>query len=314
VTVRKAVEKAETAAVERAKAPTLAQVAEQSIQAHAGMLDAVLPAQVDRRRFAQMAIQACRQAPDLAACFGTKQGAASFLLAVGQAAMVGLEPNTPTQDCWILPRKAGKVQEAQLTIGYRGIMRLARRSGTLRSIVAEVVREHDTFDYGYGQDGPYLEWKPAEERGELTHAFAIAWTKDGGRAQMVLSRAQVEDRRASSDSWRNTRSRPYSPWTNWPEAMWRKSAIRALAPYLDLTVEAETVLHRDEHRLTYDPSAEAIDVSETFAALGTGDEGQAADDGPEDAAAPAVDADGVVDTTAAETPKQYAPDDPERPM
>lgn len=280
--VRNAVEKAEQAAVEKAKAPTLAQVAEQTIHNHAEMLDAVLPAHVDRRRFGQMTIQAVRQAPDLARCFSTRDGAASFLLAVGQAAMVGLEPNTPTQECWILPRKNGGVQEAQLTIGYRGLLKLARRSGNIRSIVAEVVREGDTFDYGYGQDGPYLNWKPGDGKGELTHAFAIAWTKDGGRQQIVLSQAQVEDRRASSDSWRSTKSRPYSPWTKWPEAMWRKSAIRALAPYLDLAPEAEATLHRDEQPARYiDGAIETM----SYAELGEGSE-------PPDT----VDADGVIET------------------
>ncbi len=299
MTVRNAVEKAESAAVEKAKAPTLAQVAEQQIQMQADMLDAVLPAHVDRRRFAQMTIQAVRQAPDLARCFSTRDGAASFLLAVGQAAMVGLEPNTPTQECWILPRKNGKVQEAQLTIGYRGLLKLARRSGTVKTIVAEVVREGDTFDYGYGQDGPYLEWKPGDGKGELTHAFAIAWTHDGGRQQIVLSRAQVEDRRAVSDSWRSPKSRPYSPWTKWPEAMWRKSAIRALAPFLDLAPEAEVALHRDEQPARY--VGGAIEVPAFAGELGQADDAPGDDEPPED-----VDADGVIDADSATEPV-YAP-------
>ena len=306
MTVRKAVAKRETDAAAAKAKPTLAQVAEQTIAHHAAMLDAVLPPSTDRRRFAQMAIQACRQAPDLAQCFATRQGAASFLLAVGQAAMVNLEPNTPTQDCWILPRKRGSgkdaVQEANLTIGYRGIMKLARRSGTLRSIVAEVVREHDTFDYGYGADGPYLTWKPAEgERGELTHAFAIAWTKDGGRAQMVLNRTDVEARRAVSDSWKSTTGRPHSPWTRWPAAMWRKSAVRALAPYLDLTVEAATVLERDDRPAYFDAETNAVEVP--FGELEGGDDGQG-----DDADAPGnVDADGVIDADAKDAEPTYPP-------
>lgn len=289
MTVRNAVAKAESTAVERAKAPTLAQVAEQTIQQHAEMLDAVLPPSTDRRRFAQMTIQAVRQAPDLARCFATRPGAASFLLAVGQAAMVNLEPNTPTQECWILPRKNGQTQEAQLTIGYRGLLKLARRSGTIKTIVAEVVREGDTFDYGYGHDGPYLEWKPGDGKGELSHAFAIAWTKDGGRQQIVLSRAQVEDRRAASDSWRSPKSRPYSPWTKWPEAMWRKSAIRALAPFLDLAPEAEATLHRDEQPVRY------VDGSIEVPAYAELD--QAPQDPPAD-----VDPDGVIEATAETQP------------
>lgn len=261
MSVRDAVAKTESAAVERAAAPSLAQVAQQTIDRQAAMLDAILPAHVDRRRFAQMTIQAVRMAPDLARCFATKQGAASFLIAASQAAIVGLEPNTPTEECWILPRKRKGVQEARLAIGYRGLMKLGRRSGNIKTIGAEVVREGDTFDYGYSIDGPYLTWKPADVRGDMTHAFAVAIFKDGGQSQVVLNRVDVEARRAMSDSWKAT-DNASSPWIRTPEAMWRKSAIRALAPYLDLTAEAYAVIERDDRPLTFDPDTGVIDIDE----------------------------------------------------
>jgi recombination protein RecT len=264
MTVRNAVAKRDEAAVEEAKKPTLAQIAKDYIDKQAAMLDAVLPAHVDRKRFAQMTINAVRQAPDLAKCFATREGAASFLLTAGQAAAVGLEPNTPTQECWILPRKRNRGrrderQEAQLSIGYRGILKLSRRSSSVKSVVAEVVREGDLLDYGYAEEGPYLAWKPGEDRGELTHAFAIVWFHGGGRAQTVLDRIQVEARRAHSESFK-AKDNASSPWLRWPEAMWRKSAIRDLAPFLDLTAEAETVLAREEQPLRFDPETGAIDV------------------------------------------------------
>ena len=260
MTVRNAVAKRDEAAVEEAKKPSLAQIAKGYIDQQAAMLDAVLPAHVDRKRFAQMTINAVRQAPELAACFATKPGAASFLLAAGQAAAVGLEPNTPTQECWLLPRKRKGVQEAELSIGYRGILKLSRRSSSVKSIVAEVVREGDTLDYGYAEEGPYLAWRPGDDRGDLTHAFAIVWFHGGGRAQIVLDRVQVEERRAHSESFK-ARDNRSSPWLRWPEAMWRKSAIRALAPFLDLSAEAEAVLARDEQPLRFDPETGAIETA-----------------------------------------------------
>ena len=282
MTVRTAVEKAETAAVEKAKAPTLAQIARQYIDAQAGMLDAVLPAHVDRRRFAQMTVNAVRQAPDLAACFSTKTGAASFLLAAGQAAAVGLEPNTPTQECWLLPRKRGRVQEAQLSIGYRGLLKLARRSGTIQTIYAEVVREQDHFVWARGLASDTLEFQPAEgdekARGDLTHAYAVARFMNGGYQFVVLDRLQVEARRASSESW-TTNNNSSSPWVRWPEAMWRKSAIRALAPFLDLAPEAEAVIARDEQSVRFDPETGVIDVDEAIGELAAGDSGDSGDSG-----------------------------------
>ncbi|MGH2689076.1 MAG: recombinase RecT, partial [Actinomycetota bacterium] len=261
MTVRQAVAKTEQG---RDAKPSPAVVARDAIERQAEVLDAVLPAHVDRRRFSQLVLQAIKEAPELLGCFSTQQGGSSFLLTVGQAAIVGLEPNSPTQECWILPRRSGKVQEAQLILGYRGIAKLARRSGTLIGTpVAEVVREHDSFDYGYGPDGPYLTWKPASgDRGALTHAFAIAWYRTGGRAQVVLDRVQVEARRAHSDSWRSDKGRPHSPWTRWPEAMWCKSALRALAPFLDLAPEAEAAVAREERPLRFDPETGVIEAGE----------------------------------------------------
>jgi recombination protein RecT len=263
MTVRNAVAKRDEAAVEEAKKPTLAQVAREMIDRQAGMLDSVLPAHVDRRRFAAMAVQAVRQAPDLAKCFATKEGAGSFLLAAAQAAVVGLEPNTPTQECWILPRKDHGRQEAQLMIGYRGLLKLSRRSSSVKSIVAEVVRDGDLFDYGYAEEGPYLAWKPGEDRGELTHAFAIVWFHGGGRAQIVLDRVQVEERRAHSESFK-AKNNASSPWLRWPESMWRKSAIKALGPFLDLSAEAEAVIARDEQPLRFDAETGEVGAGDNF--------------------------------------------------
>jgi uroporphyrinogen decarboxylase len=70
-------------------------------------------------------------------------------------------------------------------------------------------------------------------------------------ARCVRDEAAINARRASSDSWRNDKARPYSPWTTSPEAMWRKSAIRALRPYLPLTAEAARALDTDERILTF---------------------------------------------------------------
>lgn len=263
MTVRNAVARREEAAVEEAKKPTLAQVARRYIDNQAAMLDAVLPAHVDRKRFAQMTINAVRQAPDLAACFATREGAASFLLVAGQAAAVGLEPNTPTQECWILPRKNRGRQEARLSIGYRGIIKLARRGGTIETIYAQAVRENDHFEWARGLESDTLEYRagPGDEaeRGELTYAYAVARFKGGGYVFEVLDRIQVEKRRAMSESFR-AKDNSSSPWIKWTEQMWCKSAIRALAPYLDLSAEAIAVLDRDEQHLRFDPETGAIDV------------------------------------------------------
>lgn len=209
---------------------------------------AVLPSHVDTDRFARLVLTAVKSTPDLMQCFGTEQGKTSVLLAAMQAAAVGLEPNTPTQDCWLLPRRRNGIWEAQLSLGYRGLLKLVRRSGQIASVHADVVYEADHFHYARGLAVDIFEHVPTEndDPGPLTYAYAVVRFLNGGYQFVVLNRRQVHARRAMSDSWKNEKARPYSPWTKWEEAMWRKSALRALVPMLDLNTEVAQAIEVDE--------------------------------------------------------------------
>lgn len=269
--VRAAVAKREEAAAAQVSP---AAIVRQAIETQSQAFRQVLPAGVDPDRFSRLVLTAIKAAPDLMRCFDTQQGQTSVLLAAMQAAALGLEPNTPVQDCWLLPRRQGGrgqdggVWEAQLSIGYRGYLRLARRSGMVQTIYAEVVRERDHFDWARGLEADLLDHKPATgDRGPLTHTYAVARYKEGGYSFIVLDRTQIEARRAMSDSWKSDRGRPYSPWTKWEEPMWRKSAIRALVPFLDLSADFYRASVVDEARLSFDDTTGVIDVAETFGEL-----------------------------------------------
>lgn len=219
-----------------------------AIDTQSSAFAAVLPSHVDTDRFARLVLTAVKATPDLMQCFATEQGKTSVLLAAMQAAAVGLEPNTPTQDCWLLPRKRNNIWEAQLSLGYRGLLKLVRRSGQVASVHADVVHEGDHFHYARGLAADTFEHEPTEDEnpGPLTYAYAVVRFHGGGYQFVVLNRRQVYERRAMSESWKSERSRPYSPWTKWEEAMWRKSALRALVPMLDLNSEDARVVTADE--------------------------------------------------------------------
>lgn len=289
MTVRQAVVKADEDAQERAAQPSVAAVVRQAIEAQSSAFRTVLPRHVDPERFSRLTLAAVKASPELMRCFETPQGQTSVLIAAMQAAAVGLEPNTPTQDAWILPRRNQNVWEAQLMIGYRGLLKLARRSGTIETIYAEVVHEGDEFTWSRGLDRDVLEHQPGlMADGELTHAYAVARYKAGGYSFMVLNRAQVEARRALSESWRSQKGRQYSPWARWPEQMWRKTAIRSLIPFLDLEPESERLVHMDEKPLHFDDEAGVVEVASAFAELTPGQD---------DAEPPVpVDADGAIET------------------
>lgn len=260
-------------AVERAERPSPAQMVKAIIDKQVEAFGAVMPKGVDNERFGRLVLTAVKATPQLMECFGSQQGQTSVLLSAMQCAALGLEPNTATQDAWLLPRRNRGVMECELSIGYRGLLKLARRSGQIKSIRAEVVRENDEFSWGYGLEADYLDHKPLDgtddERGPLTHAYAIVRFLNGGVQFVVLTRSQVEKRRAMSSSW-NGNGRKYSPWSTWEDEMWKKTALRALVPHLELSTEDMRGLELEEQPLMLSPEG-VIDVaSETAGELPAG--------------------------------------------
>lgn len=247
-TVRGAVEKVE----EVRQAPTVATLIRQTIEKQTPALQAVLPKSLDPERFSRLVLTAVKATPDLVRCFDTPQGQTSVLLAAMQLATVGLEPNTATQDAWLLPRRRNGVWECQASYGYRGLLKLARRSGEIQSVFAEVVRVGDAFECRRDLDGDVLRHTKsdeAEEGRDLTHAYAVVRYLNGGRDFVLLSRSTVEAHRAMSDSWKG-KGREFSPWTKWPEEMWKKTALRQLAKTMPLQAEADHAIGTDERTLS----------------------------------------------------------------
>lgn len=281
--------------------PSAAKLVREAIEKQTEIFKLVLPSHVDPERFSRLTLTAVKSTPELMRCFSTKQGEASVLLSAMQAAAIGLEPNTPMQECWLLPRPIKGVWECQLSIGYRGYLRLARRSGNVSTVFAETVHEGDEFEWGRGLLEDHLHHRVPRDiadRGDRTHTYAVARFKDGSYSFVVLDRTEVEARRAMSDSYKSEKGRPYSPWTKWTGQMWRKSSIRALVPYLDLSVEAEGALssatNSDERRLVLNREDRTIDVEALDAAgplaIEAGDEIDADEAAPTTENGAAVDA------------------------
>lgn len=240
--------------------PSLAKVAEDGIRGQFDRFKLVMPASLDIDRFNNLVVGLVKRDRDLIQCFATERGKTSLVLAAIECAAVGLEPNTPLKEAVILPRRNNKANtvEAQLIIEYRGIVKLARRSGELSTVYAEVVHERDEFEYDLGTEGfiRHKLYNGDEDPGELAYCYAVAKFKDGGIQFTVVPRRIVHNRhRARSDSWKSERGRAYSPWTTDPEAMWRKTAIRVLEPFLPLTAEARAAVQQEARTFEFDGDA-----------------------------------------------------------
>lgn len=191
-----------------------------------------LPKHITPDRMARLAITALRSVRNLDKC-----DPASFMGCLITAAQLGLEPNTPIGECYLIPRdnKRGGF-ECTLMCGYQGLMNLARRSGEVASIYAFEVREGDEFKYQLGLD-PDLKHIPSalEDREDkpITFVYAVAKMRGGETQFVALSRAQVLARKKRSAAAR----KETSPWTTDEAEMFKKTAIRALTKYLPKSIE-----------------------------------------------------------------------------
>jgi recombination protein RecT len=237
------------------------------ITAQSKAFRAVIPSSLGMTpdRFARMTISAVKSTPGLIDCFRTERGQTSLLIAAMHAASVGLEPNTPTQDGWILPREINlngvKVIEAQFMIGYRGLLKLMRRAGNVLTVDGYVVRENDEFEYHRGLETDHLFFRQLdgspEERGPLKYTVARVRYRGGGAQFVVLDRWAVHKRRAMSPSFR-AKNNSYSPWIQWEESMWLKSGLRALTPFVELAPEDARAINLDDRLPRFDPTVGAL--------------------------------------------------------
>ncbi|TWI69024.1 recombination protein RecT [Pseudoduganella lurida] len=212
-------------------------------------LKVALPRHMTAERMARIATTEMRKIPKLAQC-----DPMSFLGAVIQCAQLGLEPGNALGHAYILPfDKRQKVggrwetvgTEAQVIIGYRGMIDLARRSGQIISIEARGVYEGDQFDCELGLDSKLThtpDWQNPNrtQPDKLRFVYAVAKLKDGGVQFDVMSRAEVDGIRARSKSADN------GPWVTDYAAMALKSVVRRLFKFLPVSIEMQQAVGLDE--------------------------------------------------------------------
>lgn len=202
------------------------------LKANKNAIAQVLPKHVSATRLMQVAFTAVRVTPKLLEC-----DSSSLIGGIIQCATLGLEPNTVLGHCYLIPY----ARNVQIVIGYKGLIDLARRSGQIVSIAAHIVHKADAFEFEYGLE-PKLSHRPAdtEERGPITHAYAVAHLKGGGTAFEVMPIAEVHRVMLATQSKGN-----YGPWKDHFPEMARKTAIRRLAKYLPLSIELATAIELD---------------------------------------------------------------------
>lgn len=199
-----------------------------------GEIEKALPKVMTPERFTRMALSAISNNSALEKC--TPQ---SFLGAMMNSAQLGLEPNTPTGQAYLIPYG----NQCQFQIGYAGLITLAYRNPEMQTVSAQVVYENDEFDYELGLD-PKLVHKPARsERGKPIAYYAYYKLKNGGFGFEVMSQEDVEKHMKEYSKTANSSS---SPWKTNFESMAKKTVLKKALKYAPLQSDFVRDLAEDE--------------------------------------------------------------------
>lgn len=197
-----------------------------------------LPSVITPERFTRIALSALNNTPALQQC-----SPMSFIASLLNSAQMGLEPNTPLGQAYLIPYKNKGQMECQFQIGYKGLIDLAYRNGQMQTIQAQAVYENDLFEYEYGLE-PKLVHKPAySDRGEITYFYGLFKTVNGGFGFSVMSKADMDN---YARTYSKAFASDYSPWKTNYEEMAKKTVIKQALKYAPIKTDFQRALSTDE--------------------------------------------------------------------
>jgi recombination protein RecT len=185
-------------------------------------------------RLARHYLTAIRLTPALLEC-----STESLLAALLLSAQVGLEPG-PLGHVYLVPFG----QECTWILGYTGIIELARRSDRISGLRSILLWNCDEYTLPRdSQAGVKWSHEPGPENDRISReGLIVAWNelaagKWSPQAQHVPV-SRVERARKASKA----RS---GPWVTDEDAMWRKTGVRAVRPWLPLSPQAGEAIGYD---------------------------------------------------------------------
>lgn len=192
-----------------------------------------LPSHLSSERFQRVALTAFNSNPKLQKC-----STSSFLAAMMTSAQLGLEPNTPLGQAYLIPYG----NSVQFQIGYQGIIDTCYRTGEFNGIGAYEVYENDEFDLSYGIN-PTVKHKPAirGDRGAIIGYYGYYSLKSGGSGVFYMTKENAE-------KWGQKFSKTFGsgPWQTDFDAMAKKTVLKQALKYAPKSIEMSKVLSTDE--------------------------------------------------------------------
>lgn len=218
----------------------------ENIQAMQPKFAAALPQHIPPEKFVRTVLNTLQLNPDIAnECDAqsiyiecTKAAADGLIIDGREAALVkyNVKKKVDGVDRW--------VPAAKYMPMVAGLLKKARNSGEISSIVGRCVYQNDKFSVVFGDDEK-LTHEPAldTDPGPLRLAYMVAKLRDGTIIRHVMTRKQIEKRRDAS------KSKDRGPWKDWEDDMWVKTVLRAGSKFLPSSSdrgEFDEIVTRDD--------------------------------------------------------------------
>lgn len=186
-------------------------------------------------RAIRLLLNEVRRIPKLAEC-----DPKSILGAMLTAASLGLDIGSGLGHAYILPFKG----TATFIPGYKGLLALAYRSGSVIGLEARLVRPGDKFAVMLGTRREIIHEPKLDDAGDPVYYYALAETVGGGIVfDRPMSHAQMVKVRDASPAMR---AGGMTPWKTHFERMGMKTVARRLCNYLPTSAELAYAASADE--------------------------------------------------------------------
>lgn len=220
----------------------------------------VAPRFLTPERVVKMVLMAASRQPQLLEC--TQE---SILKSVMIASQLGLDCSGVTKRGYLVPfrsRHTGRL-EAEFIPGYLGLMDLARRSGEIESIRAEVVYRDDHFEFDLGLTETLVHKRDifsGQSDNDIVGAYMIARFRPSGHHIEFMTRLEIDKVRARS------KAKDSGPWVTDFPAMAKKTVIRRGLKFCPISLDvhlmiAETDKEFDDASPQYMRDRGVLDIS-----------------------------------------------------
>ena len=241
-----------TQELQKQNAGAVARPAGNNLGALQGLLDrykhqiaVALPRHMTPERMIRVAMTAVSSTPGLMECEPV-----TIAACIVQASILGLEPSSVLGEAYLVPFKNSKTgrKECQLIPGYQGLVKLARNSGDVSMIDAQIVYSNDEFEFHKGSDVWWKhKWNRTGERGDPEGVWAGYVLKDGSKNFEYWTVEQIKDHRDRySKGARDSKGELTGAWLASPEWMYKKTVLRQVIKLMPKSVEMATALSLEE--------------------------------------------------------------------